>query len=309
MKAARISAYTAQPVVEDAAKPTIGAGEVLVRVAAAGLNPLDGKIQQGFMNDFFPVAFPYTLGTDLAGTIEDIGADVTGWSIGDRIVARTDPSAGGAFAEFAVVPATQLAKLPASVPFAQAAGIPTTAGTASQALFEVAGIKAGQTVLIHAGAGGVGSFAVQLARNAGARVIATASGDGVAIVRRLGADQMIDYKAQAFENVVSDVDVVLDTVGGDTQQRSFGVLRRGGHLVATPSPPDEALAKAHGVEASFVFHQSDAGRLTKLIEQVASGALTVLVDRTVPLSQFGEAFAYQAWGRARGKVIVQGDAS
>ena len=190
--------------------------------------------------------------------------------------------------------------------FGQAAGIPTTAGTAFQALFEVAGLKSGQTVLIHAGAGGVGSFAIQLARNAGVRVIATASGEGLAIARRLGADHVIDYKAQAFEDVVGDVDVVLDTVGGDTQQRSFGVLRRGGHLVATPSPPDEALATAHGVEASFVFHQSDAWRLAKLIEQMAAGALTVLIDRTVPFSQFGEAFAYQASGRARGKIIVQG---
>jgi len=306
MKAARISAYKAQPVLEDASRPVIGAGEVLIRVAAAGLNPLDVKIQQGFMHDFFPVEFPYTLGTDLAGTIEQIGAGVTGWSIGDRVVARTNPPAGGAFAELAMVPATHLVALPTSVSFEQAAGIPTTAGTASQALFEVAGLKSGQTVLIHAGAGGVGSFAIQLARNAGARVIATASGDGIAIARRLGADQVIDYKAQAFEDLVSDVNVVLDTVGGDTQQRSFGVLRRGGQLVATPSPPDEALAMEHGVDASFVFHQSDAARLAKLIEQVAAGELTVLIDRTVPFSQFDAAFAYQASGRARGKIIVQG---
>jgi NADPH:quinone reductase-like Zn-dependent oxidoreductase len=309
VKAAQIFAYKVLPVVEDASKPKFGTDQVLVRVAAAGLNPLDNKIQQGFMHEFFPVEFPYTLGTDLAGTIEDVGADVKGWSIGDRIVARTDPSTGGAFADFAAVPARQLARLPASVPFAQAAGIPTTAGTAFQALFEVASLKADQTVLIHAGAGGVGSFAVQLARNAGARVIATASGEGIEIVRRLGADQVIDYKTQAFEDVVSDVDVVLDTVGGNTQQRSFGVLRRGGHLAATPSSPDEALAKAHGVEASFVFHQSDAKRLATLIDQVASGALTVLVDRIVPLSEFAEGFAYQGSGRSRGKVIVQGDGS
>ena len=305
MKAARISAYKAEPVVQDAPTPVIGAGDVLVRIAAAGLNPLDTKIQQGFMHDFFPVEFPYTLGTDLAGTIEQVGADVTGWSAGDRVVARTDPSAGGALAETAVIPVTHLAKIPASVPIEQAAGVPTTAGTAQQALFELAGLKAGQTVLIHAGAGGVGSFAIQLARNAGARVIATASGDGVAIARRLGADQVIDYRVQAFEDVLSDIDVVLDTIGGDTQQRSFGVLRRGGYLAATASPPDEALATAHGVNASFVFHQSDAARLAKLLDQVAAGALTVLIDRTVPLDRLGDAFAYQASSRARGKIIVQ----
>nr|WP_321985253.1 NADP-dependent oxidoreductase [uncultured Lichenicoccus sp.] len=305
MKAARISAYKAQPVIEGIATPDTGAGEVLIRIAAAGLNPLDTKIQQGFLHDFFPIEFPYTLGTDLAGTIKQVGTDVTGWSAGDRVVARTDPPNGGAFAEFAVVPATHLAKLPASLSIEQAAGVPTTAGTAHQALFEVAGLKAGQSVLIHAGAGGVGSFAIQLARNAGARVIATASGEGLEIVRRLGADQVIDYKTQAFEDAVSDVDVVLDTIGNDTQQRSFAVLRRGGYLVSTASPPDEALAKAHGVVATFVFHQSDASRLTTLLGQVAAGKLVVLVDRTVPLDRFSEAFAYQASGRAHGKIIVQ----
>jgi NADPH:quinone reductase-like Zn-dependent oxidoreductase len=305
MKAARISAYQALPAVEDAPASMIGAGEVLVRIAAAGLNPLDTKMQQGFMSDFFPVAFPYTLGTDLAGTIEQIGDDVPGWSVGDRVVARTDPPAGGAFAEVAVVPATHLVRLPASVSFEQAAGIPTAAGTAWQALFEVAHLQPGQTVLIHAGAGGVGSFAIQLARNLGARVIATASGDGIEIAGRLGADQVIDYRAQAFEDLVSDVDVVLDTIGGDTQQRSFGVLRRGGYLAATAAPPDEALAEAHGVSASFIFHQSDGTRLATLVERVAAGRLSVLIDRTVPLDGFSEAFAYQASGRARGKIIVQ----
>jgi NADPH:quinone reductase-like Zn-dependent oxidoreductase len=304
MKTARISAYKAQPIIEEAAKPSVGAGEVLVRVAAAGLNPLDIKIEQGLMRDFFPVAFPYTLGTDLAGTIEQVGADVTGWSVGDKVVARTDPPRGGAMAELAVVSASHLAELPNSVSMQQAAGVPTAAGTAYQALFDVANLQTGQTVLIHAGAGGVGSFAIQLARHAGARVIATASGEGLDIARRLGADQVIDYKAQAFEEIVSDVEIVLDTIGGDTQQRSFAVLRRGGTLASTASPPDEALAKAHGVGASFVLHQSDAARLGKLLDLIAAGTLKVLVDRTVPLAQFGDAFAHQRSGRARGKIII-----
>ncbi|WP_260596542.1 NADP-dependent oxidoreductase [Sphingomonas endolithica] len=309
MNAVRISAYRALPAVQDVLAPVVGAGDILVRVEAAGLNPLDVKIQQGFMHDFFPVVFPYTLGTDLSGTIEQIGPNVTGWSIGDKIVARTDPPAGGALAELAAVPATHLAKLPANVSFEQAAGVPTVAGTAWQALFEIAGLRSGQTVLIHAGAGGVGSFAIQLARNAGARVIATASGDGIATARRLGADQVIDYKAHAFDELVSDVDVVLDTIGGETQQRSFGVLRRGGYLASTASPPDEALAKAHGVGASFIFHQSDAPRLTMLLDQVAAGDLAVLIDRTLPMDRFDEAFARQASGRAQGKIIVKGYAS
>ncbi len=304
MKAARLSAYSALPVVEEAAVPAIGAGEVVIRVAAAALNPLDTKIQQGLMHDFFPITFPYTIGTDVAGTIEQVGADVTGWRAGDRVVARTDPPRGGALAERAAVPVDYLVTVPTAVPFDQAAGVPTAAGTAWQALFEVAGLRSGQTVLIHAGAGGVGSFAIQLARNAGARVIATASRDGLDLVRRLGADQVIDYRTERFEDAVSDVDVVLDTIGGDTQLRSFGVLRAGGSLVATASPPDEALAKAHGVDASFVFHQSDAARLAKLIDLVAAGSLRVLVDRIASFDAFSEAFAHQAAGRARGKIII-----
>lgn len=302
MKAARIHGYNTQPVVEDAANPVIGAADVLVRVAAAALNPLDTKMQQGLMHGFFPVEFPYTIGTDLAGAVEQVGLDVTGWRAGDRVVARTDPPRGGALAELAAVPAAYLAKAPASVSAGEAAGVPTAAGTAWQALFEVAGLKAGQTVLVHAGASGVGSFAIQLARHAGARVIATASGDGLDIARRLGTDQVINYRSERFEDKLSDLDVVLDTIGGDTQQRSFGVLRAGGHLATAVSPPDEALAKGHGVHASFVFHQSDAARLAKLLEMIDAGMVKVLVDRMVPLDEF--AFGYQASGHARGKVIV-----
>ena len=304
MKAARIHGYGGAPIVEDVTSPAIGVDEVLVRVAAAALNPLDTKMQTGAMHGFFPVEFPYTLGTDLAGTIEQVGSNVTGWRAGDRVVARTDPPKGGALAELAVVPASYLAKVPTSVAIEAAAGVPTAAGTAQQALFEVAGLRAGQSVLIHAGAGGVGSFAIQLARSAGARVIATASGDGLAIAQRLGADQVIDYRAQPFENLLSDVDVVLDTVGGDTQARSFGVLRRGGYLASTVAPPDEALATAHGVSASFVFHQSDAARLSKLLDMVVAGKLEVRVDRIVPLEGLPDAFGYQASGRARGKIVL-----
>ncbi len=304
MKAIRIHGYNKQPVLEDVATPAMGDGDLLVRVAAAALNPLDTQMQIGKMHGFFPVDFPYTIGTDLAGTIEQVGAGVTGWSVGDRVVARADPPRGGAMAELAVVPASYLVKLPEVVSFEQAAAVPTAAGTAYQALHEAAHLASGQTVLVHAGAGGVGSAAIQIALDAGARVIATASGDGLEIARRLGANQIIDYRSERFEDKVSDVDVVLDTIGGDTQQRSFGVLRAGGYLAATTAPPDEALAKAHGVGASFVFHGSDAARLGKVIDLLGSGALTMLVDRTAPLAAFDAAFQHQASGRTRGKIIV-----
>lgn len=303
MKAARIHGYEAAPVIEDIAVPDVGSDEVLVRIAASALNPLDVKLQRGEMHGFFPLEFPYTVGTDLAGTIERVGARVTGWSGGDEIVARVDPTAGGAMAEFAVVPASYLAKAPGSLPIGQAAGIATTGGTAWQALFEVAKLKSGQTVLVHAGAGGVGSFAIQFARSAGARVIATASGDGIDVVRRLGADRTIDHRNEDFEPMLFDVDVVIDTIGGDTQQRSFGVLRSGGVLVSTVSPPDEALAKAHNVTAVFFPHMSDADRLGKVAARMDAGA-ELLIDRTLPLDAIGEAFARQASGRARGKILL-----
>lgn len=245
MKAVRIHGYQQAPKIEDIPTPEIGPDEVLIRVEAAALNPLDGKLQAGNMERFFPLTFPYTMGTDFAGTVERVGTSVSSWQPGNKVIARPDPTTGGAFAELAAVPSASCVALPPSVSMTDAAG------TAWKALFEAAGLEAGQTVLIHAG--GVGSFAVQFAHAAGARVFATASGDGVELVRSLGADRVIDYKAEDFASRVSDVDVVLDTIGGETQTRSFDVLRSGSYLISTVMPPDEATAKTRGVSASMVY--------------------------------------------------------
>lgn len=304
MKALRVHDYNAAPIVEDADLPVIGPSEVLVRVKAASLNPLDVKMQHGYMHAFFPVSFPYALGTDLAGTVERTGSLAAHWRAGDEVIARVDPTSGGAVAEFVAVPSDYLVRAPSSVPLTHAAGLATGASTAWQALLEMADIKAGQTLLVHAGAGGVGSFAIQLARSAGARVIATASGAGIEIARRLGADLVIDYRNENFSDRVSDVDVVLDTIGGETQQASYGVLRAGGLLLATASPPDEALAKAHNVNATFVFHASDASRLQKVAKKIDDGSLKILIDSQVELADAVKAFDHQASGRAKGKIIV-----
>lgn len=304
MKAVRIHDYGNDAALEEVPVPEIGADEVLVRVTAVGINPLDLLLQGGKRREVFPLAFPYTPGTDLAGTVERAGVLAARWRPGDRVVARQDPIRGGALAEFAVVPATQLVAVPASVTLDDAAGLPTAAGTAWQALFEMAHLRAGQSVLVHGGAGGVGSFAVQLARLAGARVIATASGSGVELARQLGADRVIDYRQESFAETLSDIDVVIDPIGGETQQRSFAVLRAGGTLIAAATPPDEALAKAHNVTAVRIFHKSEAGRLNLLVGLVEAGKLRVLVDRKVPLAGLDEAFRHQATGRARGKIIV-----
>ena len=304
MKAARLSGYDAEPTLEEIPIPETAPGEVLVRVEKASLNPMDNKLQKGLLHDAFPLEFPYTMGTDLAGTIERVGPDVVGWGEGDRVLARTDPTSGGALAELAAVPASYLARVPEAMSIEKAAAIPTTAATAYQALFEMADLEPEQTVLVHAGTGGVGSIAIQFAKAAGARVIATSSGDGVEIVRRLGADEVIDYRQEDFAEKVSDVDLVLDTVGGETQRRSFGVLRRGGLLLGIAVPPDEEAASAYDVKTAFNVHTSDADRLKKVVDLIDAAGTEVLIDRTVPLDSLDEAFARQGSGHARGKILI-----
>ncbi|KXG84080.1 NADP-dependent oxidoreductase [Agrobacterium bohemicum] len=299
-----LSDYEQTPALTDVAIPEPNHGEVLVRVKAAALNPLDVKLQLGRVHAYFPLTFPSQMGTDLAGTIEKTGSLTSRWRVGDRVMARLDPTKGGAFADYAIVPEDQLVLLPQDLNFNSAAGLPTAAGTAWQALVEIADLKAGQTVLVHAGTGGVGSVAIQFARGLGARVIASASGDGVEIARELGADQVIDYRSEDFATKVSDIDVVLDTIGGETQQRSFDVLRSGGKLVSTVSPPDQALATAHKVEGTFVFHTSNAGRLSDLVKAMRAMGQSVLIDGVFPITSFAEAFGRQASGRARGKIII-----
>lgn len=306
MKALQITSYGSAPRIVDAPELRPGPAEVVVQVAGAALNPLDLKLAAGQMQDYFPVEFPYTMGTDVSGTVSALGGEVTGWAVGDPIVARTEPTRGGAFAEAVVVPSDLLVAAPSSVALVDAAGIATAAATAWQALTEVADVRPGQTVLVHAGAGGVGSFAVQFARMLGAVVTATASGAGLDICRELGAHRVIDYNTTDFRASVSDLDVVLDTVGGDVEALSLEVLKPGGLLVAVPSPPDESRAQAFGVRAEFFAHASDARRLRTVVDHVDAG-IRVLVDRTVPLLDGAAALEYLARGHAKGKVILVPD--
>lgn len=304
MKALRTHATNTPAVIEDAPVPDIASDEVLIRVQATALNPLDVHLMSGFAAKFFTITFPYVLGTDIAGIVERVGDAVTQWKPGDAVIAWSDANKAGGMAEFAAVPASSCVRLPVSLSPAEGAGIPTAGSTAWHALFSVAQLKAGETVLIHGGAGGVGSFAIQFAHRAGAHVVATASGDGVDLARSLGADQVIDYQAENFGDVVTDVDVVLDLIGGDTQQRSYDVLRPGGRLVSTVQPPDEAVAKERGVTATIVFVNAFASRLGEVVSAIDTQSVNVVIDRIVPLSQFSEAWERQQSGRARGKVIV-----
>ncbi len=303
MKALQISHYGDTPTLRDVEVPTPRQGEVLVRVAGAATNPLDLKITAGYMHDFFPVTFPYTLGTDVSGTITAVGDRVERWAVGDQIVARLDPSAGGGYAELAVVPADQLVPAPTSTPLFLASGAATAAATAWQAVSEIADLHAGQKVLIHAGAGGVGSFAVQMAHTVGAHVIATASGTGLRLAQDLGADEVIDHTAGPFESQLHDVDVVIDTVGGAVEQRSLQVLRAGGLLIAVPIPPDTDRAAARGLRAEFLFHASNPQRLHTVVDML-NADLRILLDRTLTLDAAPEALQYLAAGHAKGKIIL-----
>ncbi|WP_051791357.1 NADP-dependent oxidoreductase [Amycolatopsis jejuensis] len=303
MKALQITGYGAEPALAEVAAVSPGPRQVVVDIAAASLNPLDLKIVAGYVTDFFPVTFPYSLGTDFSGRVGAVGDEVTGWQVGDAVIGRLDPVAGGACAEQAVIDADQLVPAPGSVSLEAAAGIPTSAATAWQVLTEIADVRSGQTVLVHAAAGGVGSFAVQFAKRLGAQVVATASGSGVAIARKLGADTVLDYRQVAFEEEISGVDVVVDTVGGENEARSLEVLKPGGLLVAVPMPPDEARAEAAGRRAAFVFHSSDGPRLAKVAKQIDDG-VELLVDRTLPLAEGKWALAYLSQRHARGKVLL-----
>jgi len=303
VKAIQIGHYGDAPTIRDVEQPTPGPGEVLVRVAGAATNPLDLKITAGYMHDFFPVTFPYTLGTDVSGTITAVGGRVEGWAVGGQIVARLDPSAGGGYAEFAAVPAEQLVPAPTSAPLFLASGAATAAATAWQAVTEIAGLQAGQKVLIHAGAGGVGSFAVQMSHALGAHVITTASGPGLQIAQDLGADEVIDHTAGPFQSQLADVDVVIDTVGGAVEEQSLEVLRPGGLLIAVPMPPDTERAAARGLRAEFLFHASNAQRLRTVMRMVDAD-IRILLDRTLALEQAPQALQYVAAGHAKGKVIL-----
>jgi len=303
VKALQISHYGDTPTLRDVEVPTPTQGEVLVRVAGAATNPLDLKITAGYMHDFFPVTFPYTLGTDVSGTITAVGDRVERWVVGDQIVARLDPSAGGGYAELAVVPADQLVPAPTSTPLFLASGAATAAATAWQAVSEIADLHAGQKVLIHAGAGGVGSFAVQMAHTVGAHVIATASGTGLRLAQDLGADEVIDHTAGPFESQLHDVDVVIDTVGGAVEERSLQVLRAGGLLIAVPIPPDTDRAAARGLRAEFLFHASNPQRLHTVVDMLDAD-LRILLDRTLTLDAAPEALQYLAAGHAKGKIIL-----
>ena len=291
--------------IEQVARPAAARGEVLVRVRAVGINPIDYKTRQGLGANrrCKETVFPVILGWDISGVVEE-SLDPA-WKKGDEVFALARyPQPGGGYAEYTSVPASQLVAKPRSLDHVHAAAVPLVALTAWQAIFEKANLAAGQTILIHAAAGGVGHLAVQLAKWKGAKVIATASGRNESFVKGLGADQFIDYTKEKFEELARDVDVVFQTIGPDFRPRSWKTLKKGGWLVAIAGPFSEDEAAAHGARGAFVSVRSDARQLAQIAELIEAGKLKVTVDKTYPLADIVKAHEHVEGGHTRGKVVV-----
>jgi NADPH:quinone reductase-like Zn-dependent oxidoreductase len=285
-------------------RPNPGPGEVLVKVEAAGVGPWDGWIRAG--KSALPQPLPLTLGSDLSGDIVAMGPGVSGLRVGDQVYGVTNPRFIGAYAEYAVASAAMVSGKPTSLIYTEAASVPVIAVTAWQALFDQAQLKAGQTVVIHGAAGNVGAYAVQLARRAGVRTIATAATDDIAFVRNLGADTVIDPKTQHFDEEVRDADTVIDLVGGETQKRSFEVLRRGGKLISAVSRPDQHLAQSHGVQAAFFLVNVTSQYLADIAGLVDGGKLRTRVGAVLPLADAREAhfMLERVRPQPKGKIVL-----
>ncbi len=285
---------------ESVARPEPKAGEVLVRIKAAGVNPIDWKLRAGYLKAFMPVTFPWIPGIDAAGIVESVGAGVTAFKPGQAVFGLFR----GAYAEYALAPAGDLAPKPERLSFEEAATIPVPALTAWKALIEDGQVSAGQRVLILGAAGGVGSFAVQLARWKGADVIVTGSPDNADFLRALGAETVIDYRSQAFEQELRDIDLVLDAVGGETLDRAYAVVKRGGLLLTIAGQVSPEKAQARGIRAQ-VTGRGPADRLKQIMELIELGKLKLRVGTTFPLAEARKAHELGQTGHGKGRIVLR----
>ncbi len=306
MKAVRIHEYGGREVLryEDSPKPVMEDDEVLIRVIAAAVNPVDWKIREGLLREIITYEFPLTLGWDLSGIVMETGKNVSRYSVGDAVYSRPEITRNGAYAEYIAVKENEIAAMPNTISFAEAASIPLAGITAWEAVIDAGQIEKGQSILIHAASGGVGSLAVQLAKWKGARVYATTSEPNRALVKSLGADEVIDYRSTRFQERLKDLDVVFDTVGGEVQEDSWSVLKPGGTLVSIVQPPDEDRAKMAGALGKFVFIQPNAKILGELSALIDNGVIRPIVCAEFSLQDIPKAHELSESGRARGKIIV-----
>lgn len=307
MKAIRIHSYGGPEnlIYEDAPTPEPTEGEVLIRVHATTVNPFDCAVRSGYLTGYFNHTLPLILGTDVSGVIEKFGPNTNGMHQGDEVYTRAGIVRDGAYAEYVIAPAADVVAKPKSIDHIHAAALPHVTLTAWQALFELANLQKDQTVLIHGAGGGVGHVAIQLARLRGARVIGTAS-TNYDLIEELGVDQAIMYTTTPFESVAHNVDVVLDTVGGETQDRSWQTLKPGGILVSTIQPPSEEVAKAHGVRQAMVYTAPPVGpTLAQIANMVDTGQLMPIACITFPLQEIQPAHQLIESRHSGGKVVMQ----
>jgi NADPH:quinone reductase-like Zn-dependent oxidoreductase len=308
MKAVRFHTYGAPDVLvyEDVPKPEPGAGEVLVKVYATSVNPIDWKIRAGHLRGFRDYPLPFILGWDVSGVIESVGTGVTAFKPGHEVYGRPDMGRNGAYAEYIAVKEGEIAHKPRTLDHVHSAAIPLAGLTAWQALFDTAGLTAGQKVLVHAAAGGVGHLAIQFAKNKDLYVAGTASGRNQEYLKQLGCDLPIDYETTRFEDVVHDFDAVIESMGGDVRTRSWKVLKKGGILVALIGPPpSEEDTKAHGVRASIIWGQAKPEQLWEIKRLVDSGKVRPEVAAVFPLRDAAKAHQMSETEHVRGKIVLQ----
>jgi NADPH:quinone reductase-like Zn-dependent oxidoreductase len=328
MKAFIVDRYKGKLRFGDMPDPELRDRDVLVQIYAAGVNPLDSKIRDGEFKLILPYRFPLILGNELAGVVVRVGSKVRGFKPGDEVYARPNQDLIGTFAEFIAMNEDDVAIKPKNLTMEEAASIPLVGLTAWQVLIDRANLQKGEKVLIHAGSGGVGTFAIQLAKHIGATVATTTSAANVDLVKSLGADVVIDYRQENFEKVLSGYDVVLNSLGKDTLEKSLKVLKPGGKLISISGPPDAAFAKEsglnwflqqvtrllsfgirkkakkRGISYSFVFMRANGEQLSKITSLIENGIIRPVVDRVFPFAATSEALAYLERGRAKGKVVV-----
>lgn len=331
MKAFVLERYGKKRALRSAEMPTpeLRDDEVLVEVHAAGVNQLDTKLRDGEFKLILPYRLPLVLGHDVAGVVVEVGSRVRQFKPGDEVYARTDDFRIGTFAQFVPVKEASLAFKPKNLTMEEAASIPLVGLTAWQALIEKAKLKKGQRVFIQAGSGGVGTFAIQLAKHLGATVATTTSAANASLVKSLGADVVVDYKTQDFEDVLRDYDMVLNSQDGKTLEKSLRVLKRGGKLVSISGPPDPDFgkqiaapafvklvarllssgvrrkAKRRGLDYAFLFMKANGSQLREITQLVETGAIRPVIDRVFPFESTNDALAYVEAGRAKGKVVVK----
>ncbi|MCG6201513.1 NADP-dependent oxidoreductase [Psychromonas antarctica] len=306
MRAVRIHQYggTETLQLDQVDTPVINADDILIKVKSAAINPVDWKIREGYLKDFIPYKLPVTLGWDVAGVVSEVGASVTDFKVGDEVFSRPDISRDGSYADYIAVKADQAVLKSTKLDFAQAAALPLAGITAWQCLVDVGQLQAGQRVLIHAGAGGVGHLAIQIAKAKGAAVIATASAANQALLTQFGADQAVDYNQGTLLEQIAPVDLILDTLGGDVQEQSWALLKTGGMLVSVVAPPSEERAKENNVKVAFVFIEPSSPILRELNALVESNQLIPFIEHRFPLEQIAQAHLQSQSGRTRGKIVI-----